>query len=82
MERTLAGGSECLGLPIRYYLLRERSEDGTALYGVAAEYDGEEESIPDVTSEKAGITALIGILRRCGVTPVTMRDVVEDWLLR
>lgn len=42
--------------------------------------DGESETIPNITVSPARIDQLAELLRRNQVSPVTLRDVVEDWL--
>ena len=42
--------------------------------------DGEEASVPNLTVNAGRIDQLMDLLVRNGVTPVTLRDVVEDWL--
>ena len=50
-------------------------------YGVMIrETGGESAALPDLTVSPARIDELAGLLLRGGVTPVTLRDVVDDWL--
>ena len=42
--------------------------------------DGEEASVTNLTVSAGRIDQLMELLVRNGVTPVTLRDVVEDWL--
>ena len=69
----------------RYYILvGEMAVSGgmsCESYGVkVVEEDGEEASVPDITVRPARIDALMELLIRNAVSPVTLRDVVEDWL--
>ena len=57
------------------------SEDGAGHYGVCVECGMESVSIADITSSQSRILDLLTALVECGVTPVCLRDVVEDWLL-
>lgn len=60
----------------------ELLEDPTAQdrFGVSVQYEDENASIPHITGDYEKILLLINQLRRCNVTPVTLRDVVEDFL--
>ncbi len=50
-------------------------------YGVMIrETGGESAALPGLTVSAARIDELAGLLVRGGVTPVTLRDVVDDWL--
>ena len=42
--------------------------------------DGESEAIPNITVRAGRIDELAELVRRNQVSPVTLRDVVEDWL--
>ena len=42
--------------------------------------DGEEASAPDITVSAARIDALVELLCRNAVSPVSLRDVLDDWL--
>lgn len=42
--------------------------------------DGEEASVPNLTVSVERIDGLLELLRRNQVSPVHLRDVVEDWL--
>lgn len=69
----------------RYYILvGEMAVSGGLAcesYGVkVVGEDGEEASVPDLTVSPARIDQLMELLVRNGVSPVTLRDVVEDWL--
>ena len=67
----------CGGKVIRYHILTT-----AAGYGIAAEFKGERAVIEDLTSHREEIEELALKLRKGRVTPVALRDVVEDWLLR
>lgn len=50
-------------------------------YGVCIrEQNGEMEQVADITVSAARIDELMDLLVCNGVTPCTLRDVVEDWL--
>ena len=62
---------------------RQTKEDGQTLgcrYYILVGEDGEEASVPNLTVSAGRIDQLMELLVRNGVTPVTLRDVVEDWL--
>ena len=69
----------------QYYILVDEMELGGGLscesYGVkVAGPDGEEASVPNITVSVECIDQLLELLRRNCVSPVTLRDVVLDWL--
>ena len=71
----------------QYYILVDEMELGGGLscesYGVkVAGPDGEEASVPNITVSVERIDQLLELLRRNCVSPVTLRDVVLDWLLK
>ena len=50
-------------------------------YGIrVAEQGGAEASVPNVTCSAARIDELSNLLLRNGVTPITLQDVLSDWL--
>ena len=79
MRRVLFGQSECRGAAVCYYLVTEKRE-GRERYGLQVKYDGETETIPDITTSRGEIQALLKAMARGVVTPVSAREVVEDWL--
>ena len=82
MQKQLAGTAVCGEIPVRYFLLEERLEDQAAVYGVSVECGGEEDSVRQLARSRERVEALLDSLARGVVTPVTLRDVVEDWLLQ
>ncbi|MCI9609674.1 MAG: hypothetical protein HFG07_05595 [Oscillibacter sp.] len=80
MRRLLVGEAQCRASKARYYLLEEDAENPGA-YGVQIELDGEEASVPDLSSSRQRVLELADTLVRGVVTPVGLRDVVDDWLL-
>lgn len=68
----------------RYYVLvGEMPLGGLACesYGVkVVSEDGEEASVPNITVSTARIDALLELLARNAVSPVNLRDVIDDWL--
>ena len=50
-------------------------------YGVLVEYLTQRTEVPGITVFRRRAEALLELLRRGRVTPVTVRDVMEDWLL-
>ena len=81
MRRIFMGTARCLDQPIRYYLLAEDREDETETYGIGVEYAGETAEIPNITPFQHRIQKLAEALMQGCVTPTTLRDVAEDWLL-
>lgn len=80
MHRQFMGERKCRNFWVRYYLLKERSASGE-IYGVGMERDGEGMDLPDLTPSQKRAQALLENLIRGQVTPVSLRDVVDDWLL-
>ena len=76
MRKLLMGEAPCLASRARYYLLEEGGS-----YGVQVELKGEEASVPDLSPSRRRVEALAAALVRGTVTPVGLRDVVDDWLL-
>lgn len=66
---------------LRYGLLAQRIE-GRTLYGVVVSNDstGEQEMVPDVALHQVDGETLVNRITAGGVTPVALRDVVEDFL--
>ena len=79
MRKLLMGEAPCLASRARYYLLEEAENPGS--YGVQIEMEGEEASVGDLSSSRQRVEALAEALGRGAVTPVALRDVVDDWLL-
>lgn len=76
MERLLVGEARCRGSQVRYYLL----EEGTS-YGVEIRLKGESAAVRDLSPSRERAGELARRLVRGTVTPVGLRDVVDDWLL-
>jgi hypothetical protein len=68
---------------MEYYLVvRERETLGEE-YGVKVCCPGIEEAyVCDITLSQDKILALIAALIRSTVTPVSLRDVIDDWILQ
>lgn len=63
-------------LHLRYTIVEEQ---GT--YGVRVEKaDGECAELRDITASRERIEALFRMIWRGGVTPLSLRDIIEDWL--
>lgn len=78
MRKVLVGEVPCLSSQARYYLL-EGEEPGS--YGVQIELGGEGASAVDLSPSRQRVWQLAEALLRGTVTPVGLRDVVDDWLL-
>ena len=63
---------------LRYYLLR--SPEPRSEYGICVTCGGDTAFIPGITFSKIKIRRLLRSMMRGRVTPVTARDIVEDWL--
>lgn len=65
------------GMRVRYELMEEGER-----YGLRVSCGAESEEIPDLTTDKNALLQLLNAMYRGFVTPVTARDIAEDWLLR
>ena len=73
--------AECLGRPVDYYLLADRWEGAREHYGVEIRWGEETASVPPgLTVSRDGAQELLDRLAKGVVTPVTLWDIVEDWL--
>ena len=77
MRKLLVGESQCRAFPARYYLLE--GEEGS--YGVQIEMKGESAAAPDLRPSRQRVKEFAERLVRGTMTPMTLRDVVDDWLL-
>ena len=69
------------GLEIRYLLLAAHLQNERPSYSILVELAKDHTFLPDVTSSYEAAEILFETFV-CGcVTPVTARDVVDDWLL-
>lgn len=80
MRRRLIGTAKCGDIAVRHYLLEECTQE-TVVYGIEVECGGECARLCDLTSSLGRMRSLAEGLVRGAVTPVAVRDVVEDWLL-
>ena len=63
-------------LHLRYTIVEE-----WGAYGVRVEKaDGECAELCDITASRERIEALFRMIWRGGVTPLSLRDIIEDWL--
>lgn len=65
-------------LPLTYALCQD--DDGAFAIALRNTLTGEQAIIMDITPDPVAALALYDLLIRGGVTPVTFRDVVEDFL--
>ena len=82
MKTCFVGSAECLDQPIRYSLTVSLAEDEKEQYGVLVEYQDEQCSVPAITASKEATLSLIELMIRGAVTPVSVQEIVEDWLLQ
>ncbi|MEY8386117.1 DUF6514 family protein [Oscillospiraceae bacterium 38-13] len=80
MRKQFVGEAQCLASQARYYLLADVSEEGES-FGVQIEMEEETAAVPDLSPSRQRVLELAEALVRGGVTPVALRDVVDDWLL-
>lgn len=77
MQTVISKTATGQGITVCYELLEE---DGQ--YGIRVSYGTELVDMMDITTEKEAILQLLNAMYLGFVTPVTARDIVEDWLLR
>ncbi|MCI9643934.1 MAG: hypothetical protein HFF97_04290 [Oscillibacter sp.] len=80
MRKLFVGEARCRSSQVRYYLLEEDAEEPGS-YGVQIELEGEEASVAGLGPSREKVRDLAEALVRGAVTPVGLRDVVDDWLL-
>lgn len=80
MRKLFVGEAWCRALPVRYYLLEE-DEKNAGAYGVQIELAGEAASARALSPSRRRVLELAETLVQGAVTPVGLRDVVDDWLL-
>lgn len=81
MGKRLVGEGWCRAAQTRYYLLEGEPEEGGPSYGVAVELGGEAAAVSDLSPSRQRVETLAEALVRGVVTPVALRDIVDDWLL-
>lgn len=69
------------GETVTYHLLIQEVEGLGENYGVRLEGFGRAAAVSGITVSQCRALTLLDKLRRCAVTPLGLRDVVEDWLL-
>jgi len=79
VQKRLMRETQCLASQARYYLLEGTPEEPS--YGIQVELDGEEAAVWDLSPSREKVQELLASLIRGGVTPVALRDIVDDWLL-
>ena len=85
VDNCRAEGEDGKACGYRYYILvGEMAVNGGLAcesYGVkVVGEDGEEASVPNITVSADRIDSLMELLIRNAVSPVTLRDVIDDWL--
>ena len=76
MRRVYIGSACCGEVPVRYFMLTS----GRDRYGILVEKGAERVEIPSLAGSRRRVRELLDRMLRGAVTPVTVRDVVEDWL--
>lgn len=80
LRRLFVGEARCRKSKVRYYLLEGEPEEPGS-FGVEIEMDEEKTSAANLSPSRERVLALAEALSRGAVTPVALRDVVDDWLL-
>ena len=80
MRRVFIGETEVLGEKTFYYLL-ESTDKLLGGYGVEIIRGDERSRVHGLAVSGDRVWRLAELLLRCAVTPVTLRDVTEDWLI-
>ncbi len=81
MRKLLMGEAQCRAARARYYLLEEETVNSGPSYGVEVELEGETAAVRDLSPSRQKAAELAEVLAQGTVTPVALRDVVDDWLL-
>lgn len=81
LRRILMGTGCCCGETVKYYLLEDAAGSIAEQYGISLECGKEQATLPGITVSQSRILSLLDTLISGSVTPVTLQDVVEDWLL-
>ena len=81
MRSVFMGSRRLGGEVLSYHLLVEETGDFGETYGVMLEGFGQTAAISRVTASQCQALDLLEKLQQGTVTPVGLRDVVEDWLL-
>jgi hypothetical protein len=83
VREILIGEKQIKDKPFSYYLLAEDVADTCESYGVKISGGpGDLEAIPALTCSQRDCQKLVEQLMEFDVTATTLRDVVDDWLLR
>jgi len=80
LHRVLVGEAEVLGEKTAYYLLDD-TDGFPGDYGVEIVRGSECSRVNGLAPSGDRVWRLVELLLRCAVTPVSLRDVTEDWLL-
>lgn len=80
MRKVLVGETEVLGETTVYYLLDD-TDGFPGNYGVQIIRGSEQSCVNSLAPSGDRVWRLAELLLRCAVTPITLRDVTEDWLL-
>ena len=80
MRRVFIGETEVLGKKTSYYLLDD-TDKLLGGYGVEIVRGGERSRVHGLAVSGDRVWRLAELLLQSAVTPVTLRDVTEDWLL-
>ena len=82
MREIFFGQCQILQKQLEYYLLADEFDHIGESYGVRINCDnGETASVHGITPSQCRIQVLMDMVLRNTVTPSTLRDVVEDWIL-
>ena len=80
MERIFVGAVSTPRGKIEYYLIKELCAEHGIVYGITVILEKETAEITQITTQLHKIQELLHAMLRGSVTPVTVRDIVEDWL--
>ncbi len=81
MRKVLAERADAGAFVLEYHLMEEAREDGRKDYGVEVRSSsGDGDCVLEITVCREEAVVLLHLLARNTVTPVTLRDVIEDWL--
>lgn len=81
MEKVLTGICVWKEEPIRYYMIRHLAGGITDAYGILVEFKEERAVIEHISPVRKKVQDLLECMRKGMVTPVSVPDIVEDWLI-
>lgn len=80
MEARLYQTARICGRSVAYFLILESTEQGMLTYGIRVRSDEEETVVRNLSTSFETVVDLLETFVRGEVTPVSVPDLIEDWL--